>query len=243
MTAIRTLLLVETCLHPVVFELEDGHWLDEASREMLLALSRNVADYPLLFVITSRYRDDGSRPTFALSPEMPTLTCDLRVLPPDTVRQQVTTLLSDSVSDALLRIIQEKTQGNPFFVQQLVAYFQEQALLERDQDGSLDAHRDQARPAATITAIVIARLDRLTSRVKEIVQTAAVLGREFAVQVLSRMLRTDVLPGVQRAEEAQIWSVLAEWHYIFTHALLRDTPMRCRCGRGCGTSPAGPGCV
>jgi hypothetical protein len=72
--------------------------------------------------------------------------------------------------------------------------------------------------------VLIARLDRLTQAVKEVVQTAAVLGREFAVQVLSRMLHDPLTLSahLRAAEDAAIWSALSQLRYLFKHALLRD---------------------
>jgi len=72
--------------------------------------------------------------------------------------------------------------------------------------------------------VLVARLDRLAAQIKAIVQTAAVLGQEFEVWVLSRMLMEDVqLPvKVKRAEGEAIWSALSETRYLFKHALLRD---------------------
>jgi tetratricopeptide (TPR) repeat protein len=75
---------------------------------------------------------------------------------------------------------------------------------------------------ADVNTMLIARIDRLSHQVKQIVQTAAVLGREFDAQLLSKMLQMDVLPEVQQAEHEQIWSALRELRYIFKHALLRD---------------------
>ena len=76
---------------------------------------------------------------------------------------------------------------------------------------------------ANVRAIFIARLDRLTHDVREVVQGAAVLGREFEVQVLARMLRDQpIRPWVEEAEQAAIWTHLTEVRYLFKHVLLRD---------------------
>lgn len=222
--ALKTLLLAESCRRPVVFELEDGHWLDDASQELLLSLSRNMEDYPLLLLITSRYTDDGSRPSFTFAPDTPTLALDLEPLPLASLRQQAETILDGSVTDALLILLQEKTQANPFFAQQVLYYFQENDLLEQNQKGvwGLKTATTSSDIPASVNAILVARVDRLTQRVKEIVQTASVLGREFEVQILSQMLQADVLPQVQYAEREQIWLAMAELRYLFKHALLRD---------------------
>ncbi len=77
---------------------------------------------------------------------------------------------------------------------------------------------------ASITAVLIARLDRLPAPLKAVVQTAAVLGHEFDVQVLDRMLAGDtaVHAKVRGAEDEAIWSALSDTRYRFRHALLRD---------------------
>ena len=105
-------------------------------------------------------------------------------------------ILKGKVDEALLALLQEKTQANPFFAQQVLYYFQENDLLERDQAGvwKLKTRDVDFDIPGNINAILIARIDRLAQRVKEVVQTAAVLGREFDVQLLSRMLQAEALP-------------------------------------------------
>ncbi|UCC85993.1 MAG: tetratricopeptide repeat protein, partial [Anaerolineales bacterium] len=88
-----------------------------------------------------------------------------------------------------------------------------------------------------VRVVLVARLDRLVDEVKEAVQTAAVLGREFEVRLLARMLESaengsaaitgdDVSRLVAEAEQQAIWSALSELRYIFKHALLRDAAYR-----------------
>jgi predicted ATPase len=76
---------------------------------------------------------------------------------------------------------------------------------------------------ATINDLLIARIDRLSEEVKEVVQTASVLGNEFELNLLSAMLREDDFDEfVEEAEHSAIWSALTELKYIFSHALLQD---------------------
>ena len=79
--AVKALLLAESCRHPVVLVVEDGHWLDPSSRELLATLTRNIAGYPLLLLIALRYADDGTRPPLELATDLPTLTLDIGALP------------------------------------------------------------------------------------------------------------------------------------------------------------------
>ena len=94
-----------------------------------------------------------------------------------------------------------------------------------DADGKYSANEQAEISLPTdVRAVMIARLDRLTQQVKETVQTASILGREFEVRVLSEMLNADekFLWCVAQAENANIWAPLTEIEYIFRHALLRD---------------------
>ena len=221
-TAVKTLILAESTLRPVVFELEDGHWLDEASRDLLLTLSRNVAPYPLLIVITSRYHDDGTQPTFALDEEMPTLILDLDVLSRADLEEQAAAILAGPIDPGLLTFLWERSHANPFFVEQILLHFREMSALVQTPAGAWGLEAIPTDLPADVNTMLIARIDRLAQQVKQVVQVAAVLGREFDVQLLSTMLRVDVLPEVQQAEREQIWSLLHELRYIFKHALLRD---------------------
>ncbi len=227
--AIKTLLLAESCLHPVVLHVEDAQWLNEASQEVLATFTRNVDGYPLLVLITSRYADDGSKPSFNLSGDIPTSTFDLGPLAPEELLALADSILGGPIDDKLFEVLLDRSQANPFFAQQLLAYFRESDLLVRAMGpvGSLGplwmlretAHLDLP---SGISAVLTARIDRLTHAVKEVVKAASVLGREFEVRVLAHVLQSDVWPEVQAACRSQIWAEIDELHYLFTSALLRD---------------------
>jgi tetratricopeptide (TPR) repeat protein len=75
-----------------------------------------------------------------------------------------------------------------------------------------------------VNSVLIARLDKLTREVREVVQTASVLGREFEIRLLAEMLRDDLhfTDEIKSAERSDIWFALNELAYIFRHALLRE---------------------
>jgi class 3 adenylate cyclase len=205
--AIKALLLAETVLKPVVLLLEDFQWLDRASQDVLTMLCRNVNAYPFLILITSRYLDDGSPPALLLPAGTPMLNLDLKPLSPQELQQLTETILGGDSDEDLLALLQERTQANPFFVQQFLYYFKENALLERSPQGSWQLkHSLPATVPTTINALLTARVDRLTQNVKDVVKAAAVLGREFDDRVLVHMLATDISEEVRAAEQEQIWS-------------------------------------
>ncbi|MCA9972611.1 MAG: AAA family ATPase, partial [Anaerolineales bacterium] len=224
-TALSMLLQAECRRQPVVLELEDGHWLDDASRAFLPLLARQAADLPLLILVTSRYSDSGARPDYRLPPEVPRLEIALPALAPAALRDLAQNVLDMPIDAHLHRLLLEKTDANPLFVQQIVYYLKENRLLTvtagAGQQMAALAGRDFDLPR-TLNTLLVARLDRLTPEVKEVVQTAAVLGREFESRLLAHMLQRDLSAELQQAEHEQIWTMLNAVKYMFRHVLLRD---------------------
>jgi predicted ATPase len=113
------------------------------------------------------------------------------------------------ITDSLLKLLDSRADGNPFFAEQILRYLLEQDALTLDTNGKYFANKQSESSLPTdVRAVLIARLDRLTQHVKETVQTASVLGREFEVRVLSEMLRADdnFLSHIAQAENANIWT-------------------------------------
>ncbi len=220
LTALKTFILSLTCFGPVVLQLDDVHWIDSDSKQFLTILARNIEKYPLFILTTMRYADDGSRPQIEL-PEIPTVTVDLSVLSGADVRLMAEKQLQCPITDELNELLWHRSQANPFYVQQFLHYFRENHLLKKN-GGCWHLQTTRLELPTTIHSILIARIDRLTQQVKEVVKAAAVIGREFEVRVLSNMLNQEIGQDVYTAEREQIWTIVTELQCMFKHALLRD---------------------
>ena len=220
--AVTNLVQALSLLRPVVLSLDDIQWLDSDSLQLLQYLTRNVADFRVAIICTSRYRDDGSRPVLTVDEHIPQLTLDLSEMSGAQVRSITEQTLEQPVSDELVAYLKQKTNGNPFFTEQLCLTLHEQNILTESKDGLTLSGTDAVSVPDSIRAVLIARLDRLSREVKEVVTAGAVVGREFEVQVLSAMLKRDVSTAIETGEQEQVWRPLAEWRYIFRHVLLRD---------------------
>lgn len=223
------LLQAESLQQPVIILLEDAHWLDEDTRLFLPRLGRAMLtndnrSYPLAIIATSR--PEG--PSLLLGEGMASREIDLGGLSHTGLAQLAEELLQAPAASPLVDLLTERAEGNPFFVEQILRYMQERDMLERGDDGWIPNVHNVAPLPADVRTVLVARLDRLTHEVKEVIQTAAVLGREFEIQLLAQMLRADArLPTkVAEAEQAAIWSALTELRYLFTHALLQDAAYR-----------------
>jgi predicted ATPase/class 3 adenylate cyclase len=227
LTALVSLMQAESLLHPLVIEIDDGQVLDIDTANLLQLLTREAADFPVAFIVSARYRDDGSKFTVPLDPGLPVSEIDLNYLSIDDMRAFAEQSLGAALADDVVHLLAEKTNGNPFFIEQLALDLHERNLLVPDAEGGrlMLAPAQATEVPTTITAVLVARLDRLTASIKLVVQTAAVLGREFELLVLSQMLQGDpeFRRTVQRATEQDIWSAVDEVRYIFKHALLRDS--------------------
>ena len=222
--ALVTLLQAESRRQPLVLVVEDAHWLDTQSQELLPRLLRAItaesgAAYPMAVLATARYEGAGlpladfARTELALAP-----------LARPAIRAQAEALLGAPPSGGLLDVVEQRAEGNPFFAEQIIRYLQSEGELElKDGEWRLLAAAAPPLPG-DVNALLVARLDRLTQDVRAVVQTAAVLGREFEVRLLSHMLRDEagLADKLAQAEAQGIWSALSELRHIFRHALLRD---------------------
>ncbi len=223
--ALKTFIEVEALFGPVIVHVEDAQWLDEDSLSLIRLLCQGLATAPVAIVLSGRYQDDGSMYHFELAPHIPQHTLTLDTLPATAIEAIAAQCLQGPVAPEIARFLAEKTDGNPFFAEQLALNLRERGALIQRPDRTWEAVQESAGEVpATLNAVLIARLDRLSVQVRHVVQTAAVLGREFEIQILSEMLKDDPsLPEkLHAAEEEMIWSAMNEMRYLFRHALLRD---------------------
>ncbi len=224
LTALKTLIKAESLCRPVVLCLEDIHWLDEDSRTFLPILLKDLAQFPLVVAATSRPMTTAELHTIIPEEIKPT-TIELHTLVTDEVAALAEAHLEGPVLPELVQLLTERSEGNPFFAEQILFFLQEQQLLHLSEAGwtlAVSSRRETAVPV-NVFSVLVARLDRLPQAVKQLVQMAAVLGREFSLQVLHQMAaEQEIEEGVQTAVNAAIWLAINETRFLFKHALLRD---------------------
>ena len=216
---------------PLILILEDAQWLDADTQAFFPRLARALTavegqSYPIAILATARMEISGLPWASTLNAKI----VHLEGLQTEDLSHLVVDALGGPATPALLDLLAQRSEGNPFFAEQILRYWQEEGALDLSSTGwSLQNQHDGTLPLPTnLRAVLVARLDRLAREVQEVVQTAAVLGREFEVRLLARMLQGDeTLPyKIEQAEQAGIWTALNELQYIFKHTLLRDTAYR-----------------
>ena len=222
---LTTLLQAESLQRPVILLLEDVHWLDADSAaylpRLLRALTADEArQYPLAILATARF-EGAALPLDTFDFQR----LDLSQLDRPALAGLAAALLGAHPAPELLDLLEARSGGNPFFAEQIVRYLEEEHLLLPDPKGLfLKPLGSGGVLPSDANALLVARLDRLAQTVRELVLTAAVLGREFEVRLLAHMLHDDErLPaGLAQGEREAIWAALSELRYIFRHAMLRD---------------------
>ncbi len=219
--ALISLLKAESLRQPVVIFIEDAQFLDEDSAAFLPRLKRALANYPVAMIVSARRAGSDSALDESLSDAM----IELGALSAQALSSLAEIYLGGMTSPELVDLLQERSEGNPYFAEQILIYLQEERLLEMGEEGwrASRAVWDASLPA-DIRALLMAHLDQLSGAVRDVIQTASVLGREFDTQTLAAVLGDGAaLPELLgEAERAEILSPVNQHRYMFRHGLLRD---------------------
>lgn len=237
--AILHLLAVEASFHPLVLDIEDAHWLDEQSAELLHEIAARLQKLPVFILITSRYLDDGKAPeiipeSLLQSLHLPYIALQLSSLDAEGVRRFAELRLNGKISPGFFEQLLRHTNSNPFYLEQVMEYCLERNLLRQD-NGIWHVTAEDIDLSGSIQSILTARIDRLSALTRETVKAAAVIGREFELPVLNAVMnhQEDFIRAngnlqvllheqIKTGERGQIWHALTELRYIFRHSLLRE---------------------
>ena len=217
-------LLAETARQPVLAVWEDLHWADPSTLELLDLMLDHVPTARLLLVLTSR---PEFRPPWAPRSYVTQLT--LTRLPRHQSEEMVVRVTGGKpVPAEVLAQIVAKTDGIPLFVEELVKTILEAGLVQEDAGRYvLTGPLPPLAIPATLQDALMARLDRLAV-VKEVAQLGAVLGREFAYELLRAVAPLDeatLQQALARLVEAELLyqrGVPPQATYVFKHALIQD---------------------
>jgi class 3 adenylate cyclase/tetratricopeptide (TPR) repeat protein len=222
--AIRMLLIAESQQKPLVVIIEDLHWMDKTSEEFLTYLINSLATTRILLILLFR-------PEYHPSWSTKTYYSQVRVdqFPRKVIEDHVKGILACvDVEPELIEFIANKTEGNPLFIEELTLNLLENGAIKQDGNRySLSLKPTDIQVPATIQGIIAARLDRLEGKLKGIMQTASVIGREFAVRLLQAVaiLKEDLKSSLLTLQDLEFIyekSFLPELEYIFKHALTQE---------------------
>ncbi len=222
-------------VQPLVVVLDDLHWADQGSLEFLRVWSRSIRSQPILVVVTYRTADEASH--HLLDQVLPLLVREahpdrIAIAPLDkqTIRSFVATryALEDSDTERLTVWLTRRSDGNPFFLNELVRTLEEQqALVPHENGGWQISDLTQIRVPTLVRQVIDGRLNRLTKCARELLQIGAVLGQSVPVDLWQLITEADNETLVHALEQGRTAHLLEEtasgtaWQ--FRHALIRET--------------------
>ena len=168
-------------LSPVVMVIEDLHWIDSVSEELLVKVVGANAKMRLLILTTRR---PEYTPPWHHLPAVTDL--PLQPLPIGHIRQLVRARLGvQSLPDSLAREITEKAEGNPLFAEEMVSYLTERSIVRVGaSELEFDVNAVAAALPTSVQSLLTARVDRLPGKDRALLQAASVIGRQFDPQLL-----------------------------------------------------------
>ncbi len=208
--ALRQLILSGAHRRPILFVVEDLHWIDSTSEECFTTLMDSAAGLPAMGIVTYRpgYRAPWMDRSYVTQVALPPLSREDSLSVVRSVRR------ADAVSDRVAEVILEKAEGNPFFLEE----------LSRVVDGAVESAPGLAVPD-TIQEVLLARIDRLPDEPRRLLQTAAVVGQEVPLALLHAVWEGELdsnLRELMRLEFLHAKSGGGEPLCAFTHSLTRD---------------------
>jgi len=230
--ALKKLLLRESLNQPLILIFEDLHWIDSETQGLLDALSESVASAKILLLVNYRpeYRPEWGQKTYYTQ---------LRLAPlgPAEAEEFLDALLGTmggasghSPGHALKRLILEKTEGTPFFMEEIVQELVEQEVLRRGAAGDwvMSQPPTLLQLPPTVQAVLAARIDRLAPDEKALLQQLAVIGREFPLSLVRQVIARPedelhrLFAALQRKEFLYEQPAFPEVEYSFKHALTQE---------------------
>jgi class 3 adenylate cyclase/tetratricopeptide (TPR) repeat protein len=222
--ALKALTLAAAARRPILFVIEDLHWIDPESEECLTFLSEAVAAARILLVCSHR---PGYRHPFGDRSYHERVTID-PLSEAESAELTRGALGAAEVPEAVRRLVASKAEGNPFFLEEVTKSLLEDGTL-RLEGGRVLLARDPDTIAVPdrIHDVLMARIDRLAEDPKRAIQIASVIGREFALRLLARIQEVGdkanaLVEDLRAVELIYEKAVHPELAYMFKHALTHD---------------------
>ena len=222
--ALKRIIIRESLKQPLVVIFEDLHWIDAETQELLDLLVDSVASARILMLVNYRpeyHHAWGNRACYT----------QLRLDPLEgqSADEMLNALLGGDASlQSLKRLIIKKTEGNPFFIEEIVRALVEQGVLVRNGSAKLTKPLTEIHVPPTVHGILASRIDALPASQKELLQTLAVIGKDLPLNLVKHMTAIpddrleSMLKGLQAGEFIYEQPALAGAEYVFKHALTQE---------------------
>jgi class 3 adenylate cyclase/tetratricopeptide (TPR) repeat protein len=222
--AIKRILLRESLNQPLIVMFEDLHWIDEETQALLNLLADSIGNARILLLV-------NYRPEYSHAWGSKTYYTQLRLDPlaEDSFEDLMSSLLGDSEEQIpIKRLIFEKTEGNPFYIEEIFEMLLGEGALVRNGGIKLAKPLAELKIPPTVRDILASRIDRLPREEKELLQILAVAGKEFPLSIAQEVSKkpddelNSMLSDLQLAEFIYEQPSTGDVEFTFKHALTQE---------------------
>jgi class 3 adenylate cyclase/predicted ATPase len=205
---------------PIVLLLDDIHWADNGSLELIEYLAKLEIDLPLFILCTARPSLDESHPNWGNNfPLCEIIT--IKNLDLDASRELAGEILQNvpDLPRELVETLARNAEGNPFYLEELIKVLIEDGVIVKGEDiWQIVPHRlTQLRVPATLTGVLQARLDRLPYTESDVLERAAVIGRTFWDAAVEAMRGSESAQALAGEDVHSVLSALRNKELVFPH--------------------------
>ncbi|MBU1576466.1 MAG: AAA family ATPase [Candidatus Edwardsbacteria bacterium] len=208
---------------PLLLIIEDLHWADGASLGLLNYVARNIGDKPIVLCMV--YRPIEAKHEFAGKEYHSQMT--LKELSQEESLELVKTMLNiEGMPPELEQLILKKSQGNPFFVEEVVKSLIEQKVVA-EKDGQwqvVTTDIAKINIPDTVQGVIMSRIDRLPIETREVLQISSVIGREFDYHILQAIYpkKIEINPHLNSLRGLDLVLTEQEGNYYFKHIMTQE---------------------
>jgi tetratricopeptide (TPR) repeat protein len=225
MEACRKIVLKGSEVRPLIMAFEDLHWLDKSSEDVVRSHLESIPGSKVLLIFT--YRPEFVH-TWGAKSYHNQLTLH-RLSNRESLEMATHILGTKEIEKRLEELVLEKTEGVPFFIEEFIKFLKDLRIIERKENTyqlSKDIH--QLTVPSTIQDVIMARVDSLPERTKEVLQTGSVIEREFSYPLVKHIMglpEQELLSHFSIIKDSELLyerGIYPQSHYIFKHALTRE---------------------
>jgi class 3 adenylate cyclase/tetratricopeptide (TPR) repeat protein len=230
---VRELLIKGSALRPTVFLMEDLHWADTSSIDLLETLYRLAENYKIVFINVFRpgYLESRNNKIAAIGQKYPGCYTEVEIRPlekADSENLIENMLHIEGLPHSFRDQIVDRAGGNPYFIEEVIrSLIDEGAVVQGEGGFEVTKKIHDVVIPPTINDVLMARIDRLEEKTKELVKVASVIGRSFFDRILK-----DVAVSIEDVDERLTYLKdiqlirdrvrMQELEYLFKHALAQE---------------------
>ena len=211
---------------PLIVAIEDLHWIDKTSENVLAEMLENIPTEKILLIFTFRPQ---FIPTWRSKSYIRQVLLS-NLSDRESLAMANHLLHTDQVGDELKNLIIEKTEGVPFFVEEFVRSLIDLSIIEKTYNGfRLRKNGTGLRIPTTIHDVIMTRVDALPETAKDILRTGSAIEREFGYELIKQtagLSEEELSAGLDNLKNSELIyqrGIIPDSAYIFRHALIMET--------------------